>query len=165
MYIVSLPINIVGEDMAHPIVVLSICTNVYMFNLCPFHYVQMYIVIWIWHPVYMYILPAMPRLCDTATGDPMVPFYGTLHGFLLCDSPPRTRSRPVLLWDPWSPVNSCIYLPTTSLWIVFYPSNPKDSISLSPVLMYRITCTCIILCFLGALAQAFFCRKPTQGSY
>ena len=39
----------------------------------------------------------------------------------------------------------------------FYPSSPQFfSISLSPVHLYRITCTCIFYAFLGALCLVLF---------
>ena len=134
----------------------------YICILCLVFYVQMYIV-----PgpgilcVNMYIFTPRHIDCDRGPNGPLL-----LHpepGFLSPPTVPRTRSRSsggahghctfVNIFTHDQPVDS------------FYPSNPRVSISSYPILMYRITCTCILLCFLGALAQAFFCRQPTQGSY
>ena len=64
------------------------------------------------------------------------------------------------------PLLTSSFYPVTCQVDCFYPSNHQlVSISSSPVLMYRITCTCIFYVFLWALCLVLFCRKPTQGSY
>ena len=162
MYIVSLPKNRLGEDTALPNVQCCSYVQMYIYLTCALStYVQMYIVTWIWL-LYMYISTCNATAAWIDDWGPNGPLLLNPAGFLLLLSKQDCFQIPL---GPMVSCTLCKYLPTTSLWIVFYPSNPKASISSSPVLMYRITCTCIILCFLGALAQAFFCRQPTQGSY
>ena len=165
-----------GHGPSHSVLYICILWLVLMYK-CTYYLdlssvVNMYIVpcllctnvhsTWTWHPLYIciYLLHGTP----TATGDPMVPFYCTQNWVFI--SSDYTMNKIVFLW--WGPRSLYIFVnifthdqPVDS----FYPSNPKVSILSSPVLMYHITCTCILLCFLGALAQAFFCRQPTQGSY
>ena len=68
--------------------------------------------------------------------------------------------------DPWSTFNPLlrVFYPVTCHVDCFYPSNPQFvSISLSPVHLYRITCTCIFYAFLGALCSGTFLKKTHSG--
>ena len=146
------------------VVHMYLCTNL----TCAFFlYVQMYILpgTGIFRCIYVYIQARHICVQVSSIRDPKVPFLQTLLGFLSLDDTGKNKIAFLLLWDPWSPVHIVNYFTHNHLWLVFILVILKVSISSSPVLMYRITCTCIFLCFFGALAQAFFCRKPTQGSY
>ena len=101
------------------------------------------------------------RLVDWGTQ--RSPFINPCWVFYSSTSMRQEQDHVLCLWDPWSPVN-IVHLFTHDQPVAsFYPSNTK--VPFCPVLMYCITCTCILLCFLGALAQAFFFGQPTQGSY
>ena len=147
-------------------IVLYICLYVHCF-LCLFHYVHMYIVPGSGNRCKYVYIASTPRLQSMTRqlGTQRSPFINPCWVFYSPTSTRPEQDHVLCLWDPWSPVY-IVHLFTHNQPVAsFYPSNPKVSISLSPVLMHRITCTCILLCFLGALAQAFFCRQPTQGSY
>ena len=63
----------------------------------------------------------------------------------------QEQDRVLIPLGPMVPCTLCKYLPMTSLSFILVILKPQSRHLLS--------------CFLGALAQAFFCRQPTQGSY
>ena len=127
LYIVSLPINIVGEDMAHP----SLYCAVHMY-LCTLFLLVPFLICTYVHssgsgnPVYKFMYIHQATVCNCRLGTQRSPFYKPWLVFLLFDSTSQEQDCVQFPLGPMVPCTYCIFthdLPVAS----FYPSNPKKS--------------------------------------